>query len=134
MTNIIVLIIPIKPSRSVIKHHLQLSFRSLPTKSSLFYHDSHTSTFHVSGHRFTHLYTSLILSRVHIPASSPSETSRLLDPSGTYLLQVSLRVQDGSKPELMSRGISELVALRDMLKGVVELVVPDRLSLDTRLR
>lgn len=43
-------------------------------------------------------------------------------------------MSDGSKPELMTRGIKELLALKEMLKGVVELAVVDRLSLDTRVK
>lgn len=43
-------------------------------------------------------------------------------------------VQDVNKPELMTRGVNELMALKDMLKGVVDINVGDRLSLDTRVR
>ncbi|MCJ1310538.1 Mediator of RNA polymerase II transcription subunit 18 [Agyrium rufum] len=57
-----------------------------------------------------------------------------LDSSGSFILQASVRVQDGSKPEMMTRGISELVSFRDLMRGVVELEVGDRLALDTRVR
>lgn len=50
------------------------------------------------------------------------------------MLQASLRVADGSKPEIMSNGMKELNKLKDMLKVVVELEVGDRLALDTRVR
>ena len=57
-----------------------------------------------------------------------------LDPSGTWILQASIRVQDGSKPEIMTKGMNELKAFKDMMKGVVEMEVGDRLALDTRMR
>lgn len=95
--------------------------------------------------------TSLLLFRPHVPlqlSSSSAQSSwqplpsqqatlahsRLLDPSGAYVLQAALRVSDGTKPELMARGITELLALKEMLKGVVEMAVAERLSLDTRVR
>lgn len=61
-------------------------------------------------------------------------TLQPLDPSGMYLLQASIRVQDGNKPESMSMGINELKAFKDLMKGVVEMEVGDRLALDTRAR
>jgi len=70
--------------------------------------------------------------------SDPGEVKkadlRLLDESGGYLMQASVRVQDGSKVETMQRGANELLGLRETLRGVVELEVVERLSLDTRVR
>lgn len=60
--------------------------------------------------------------------------SRLLDPSGTYILQAAVRVQDGSKVETMTKGVNELLSLKETLKGVVEMEMGDRLALDTRVR
>ena len=57
-----------------------------------------------------------------------------IDPSGTYLLQASVRVQDGSKPESMTIATNELDTLKEMMKGVVELGAAERLSMDTRVR
>ncbi|KAI9793512.1 MAG: Mediator of RNA polymerase II transcription subunit 18 [Peltula sp. TS41687] len=57
-----------------------------------------------------------------------------LDQSGSYILQASVRVQDGSVPESMSVGITELLAFKEMMKGVVDLEVGDRLAMDTRLK
>lgn len=57
-----------------------------------------------------------------------------LDPSGGYVLQASARVQDGTKPESINLGINELKAFKDMMKGVVELEIGDRLALDTRVK
>lgn len=50
------------------------------------------------------------------------------------MLQASLRVADGTKQEIMSKGMDELNRLRETLKGVVELDAGDRMALDTRVR
>ena len=42
--------------------------------------------------------------------------------------------QDGSKVETMTKGANELLSLKEILKGVVELEISDRLALDTRVR
>lgn len=60
--------------------------------------------------------------------------SRLLDPSETYILQAAVRVQDGSKVETMTKGVNELLNLKETLKGVVDMEMGDRLALDTRVR
>lgn len=57
-----------------------------------------------------------------------------LDESGAYLLQAAVRVQDGSKPEDMNKGQSELLGFKESMRGSVDLRVVDRLSLDTRFR
>ena len=102
----------------------------------------HVSSYTISGYRFTHHSTSLLLYRIGLPAtaaeieptSSGLPQTRFLDPSGTYILQASLRVQDGSKVETMTKGVNELLGLKETLKGVVELEIGDRLALDTRVR
>ena len=105
---------------------------------------SHISSYLLSGHRFTHLSTSLLLFRLLVPSKPPSQhqdatninvsQARLLDPSGTYILQAAVRVQDGSKVETMTKGMNELLSLKETLKGVVEMEVGERLALDTRVR
>jgi len=50
------------------------------------------------------------------------------------MLQASARVQDGTKPDSINLAISELKAFKDMMKGVVELEIGDRLALDTRVK
>ena len=103
----------------------------------------HVSTYTISGHRFTHHSTSILLYRITLPPTTVEDDSasgeqpqapRLLDPSGTYILQASVRVQDGSKVETMTKGVKELLNLKETLKGVVELEIGDRLALDTRVR
>lgn len=101
------------------------------------------------GHRFTHNNISLLLFQpLTLPPpnlSNPSQASDLsakytlasaqpLDPSGSYILQASLRVQDGQKVDRMQQGTTELMNLREMLRGAVDLEVAERLSMDTRVR
>ena len=57
-----------------------------------------------------------------------------LDPSGGYVLQASARVQDGTKPDSINLAINELKAFKDMMKGVVEMEIGNRLALDTRVK
>ena len=106
---------------------------------------SFLTAFYIQGHRFTYQNTSLLLYRVFVPPSPSSqdalknifgeeeELGQLLDASGGYMLQATIRVQDGSKVELVNRGVSELQKLKETLKGVVELEPPERLALDTRV-
>ncbi|CAO1600993.1 MAG: hypothetical protein LQ349_002631 [Xanthoria aureola] len=79
-----------------------------------------TSTHHLHGHRLTHNSTSILLFQ---PPSQP-----------LYILQLAVRVADGTKPALMDRGVKELMALKEQLKGVVDVDVVDRAVLDTRVR
>lgn len=98
------------------------------------------------GDRFIHQNIILSLHRL-LPApasggsqgSPPKEAPQLdtlkpLDPSNAYVLQASIRIQEGSKPESISVGINELKAFKELMKGVVELDVGDRLALDTRVK
>lgn len=43
-------------------------------------------------------------------------------------------IQDANKPELMTRGVNELMALKETLRGVVDIDMGDRLTLDTRVK
>ena len=107
---------------------------------------SYVSEYLLEGHRVVHNNAVLLLHRVlRFPASDggdPQPRQTLppyadltpLDLSGAWVLQASLRVQDGNKPESMTLGIDELKALKDTLRGVVDLEVGDRLALDTRYR
>ncbi|KAI9829082.1 MAG: Mediator of RNA polymerase II transcription subunit 18 [Thelocarpon impressellum] len=107
---------------------------------------SYVSEYILEGHRVIHNNVILLLHRVlQFPPSDggeqgarqklpPFESLVPLDPSGTYILQASIRVHDGSKPESMTLGINELKGLKDVMRGVVDLEVGDRLALDTRFR
>ena len=103
------------------------------------------SVYYTDGYRFTYNNIALHLYLVFVPTSlPPSDVAtesdvkkadlRLLDESGGFVLQASVRVQDGSKVETMIRGATELLTLRDTLKGVVGLEMVERLALDTRVR
>ena len=94
------------------------------------------------GHALTHrnvrleLAQTLPLPVAAGPTRAPEDTERLepADKSGAYLLTAALRVADGSSVETMGRGFAELSALRDTLKGVVELEIGGRSAMDTRVR
>lgn len=100
----------------------------------------------VEGHRLIHENVIMFLHRILRYPEEPTPGSnartstpdldilRPLDESGSYLLQASVRVEDGSKPNNLNRGQSELLRFKDMMKGSVDLRVVDRLSLDTRCR
>lgn len=63
------------------------------------------------------------------------DTLTPLDESGTYTLQAYVRLQDGSSYDLVQRGATELLALKELLKSSVDLrLLENRLALDTRVR
>lgn len=66
-------------------------------------------------------------------SSSTIRTDQALDPH-TYILQLSVRVSDGTKPVPMERGVKELMSMKEMLKGVVDVDVVERGCLDMRVR
>ena len=104
----------------------------------------------MAGHRLTHSSILLQLFRPLTFPSSPeadkdsSQTSLALqnllksanplDASGAYILQASLRVYDAQKVDRMQQGTTELLNLKEMLKGAVDLEMADRLGMDTRVR
>ena len=57
-----------------------------------------------------------------------------LDRSGAYVLETKVEVKDGKKPDLVQRGAKELLGLKEILKGVVQLKGLERLVFDTRVR
>lgn len=57
-----------------------------------------------------------------------------VDPSGALVLEARVRIDDRTKPGLVSAASEELNAFKELLRGSVELKVPERLSLDTRVR
>ncbi|KAL8822720.1 MAG: hypothetical protein Q9170_008389, partial [Blastenia crenularia] len=95
----------------------------------------HTSTHHLHGHSLTHASTRILLFQPTFPPSSSSSPAKKtivpLDPSN-HILQLSLLVSDGTKPELMARGVKELMALKERLRGCVELEAVERGGLDMR--
>jgi len=74
-----------------------------------------------------------------IPGSSattlPSlDSLKLLDASGAFVLEARIRIEDRTKPSLVSAATDELGSFRDLMKGSVDMRAPDRLALDTRVR
>jgi mediator of RNA polymerase II transcription subunit 18 len=99
----------------------------------------------LEGHRFVLDNTVVLIHRILQYPDSQSESNlrtalppfnslKLLDPSGAYILEFKLRVADGSNAALVRTGEQELERFQNTMQGVVELNVPDRLSLDTRVR
>jgi mediator of RNA polymerase II transcription subunit 18, fungi type len=89
--------------------------------------------------------TILLLHRIlRYPTANPDPKLRTLlpsfdelkplDPSGAYILEAKIRLSDGSNASLVNVGQQELERLQNRMKGVVELKVPDRLALDTRVK
>lgn len=69
--------------------------------------------------------------REHLPSL---DTMVPLDPSGGYVLQVSITVQESGNPDLLKAASQRLLSLKEHLKPVVKLEPADRLSLDTRVK
>lgn len=59
---------------------------------------------------------------------------RVLDPSGTYMVEVSVRMEDRKNTAIASQAVAELESFKKNVEGVIDLRVPDRLALDTRVR
>lgn len=109
------------------------------------------------GHRFTHHATDVVMYRVVVPVAA-NQASRdprvvpddpgggsledqlragrlgLLDQSGGYMLEARVLLEDGKDPNVIQRGVRELMGLKERLRGVVDLRSPDRLTFDTRVR
>ena len=72
------------------------------------------------------------------PADLPDDTTLAkmprVDPAGSFQLEASVMVTDGSKPELMETAFAELGAFRDLLDGVVGWSEVERLVLDSRVK
>ncbi|KAF2085871.1 hypothetical protein K490DRAFT_45642 [Saccharata proteae CBS 121410] len=96
------------------------------------------------GHRFVHHNAVIFLHRIlclpvsgrdsPLPALPALNILQPLDTSGGYVIQVCVRLQDSSKPEIMEKGLAEVMNVKNTLKGVVELEPAERLALDTRLK
>ncbi|KAI5202310.1 hypothetical protein E4T39_04816 [Aureobasidium subglaciale] len=69
-----------------------------------------------------------------LPMLPSLESLKPLDTSGTFLLEACIRIDDRTKPNLVAAASDEMNAFRDLMKGSVDMKVPERLSLDTRVR
>ncbi|KAF1928601.1 uncharacterized protein M421DRAFT_62223 [Didymella exigua CBS 183.55] len=102
--------------------------------------------YYVEGHRFVHGNVVIFLHRIlHEPAVRNLQTRpkvnppafdalQLLDQSGTYVLEAKVRVQDFKDASVLELGVNELKAFQTSMGGCVELSLPDRLTMDTRVK
>lgn len=99
----------------------------------------------VSGIRFVHgnviirvarLFTVLDAEDDPIDATPPRiiNNEQLLDPSGTYVLEVSIRAEDDTSSNHISEALRELTDFGKSVDGAIDLLVVDRLALDTRVK
>ncbi|KAF2692286.1 hypothetical protein K458DRAFT_286095 [Lentithecium fluviatile CBS 122367] len=104
------------------------------------------SEYYIEGHRFVHGNVVIFLYRLlHEPGVRSLETApkvdlpafsalQPFDPSGAYMLEAKVRVQDLNTPAVLENGVGQLKAFRQQMKGCVELELPDRLAMDTRVK
>lgn len=62
------------------------------------------------------------------------EQLRTLDPVGGWIAHASVKVLNNSDVESLGQAVNELTLVKEMVKGVVDLEVVERLALDTRCR
>jgi len=102
--------------------------------------------YYIEGKRFYNQDTTLFLHRTReLPAAQPGQDSlavselpspdkcRLLDASGSWLLEASIDIADGKAQDLRDRASRQLMSMRETLRPSVKLEKPDRLALDTRI-
>ncbi|MCJ1434914.1 Mediator of RNA polymerase II transcription subunit 18 [Xylographa pallens] len=102
---------------------------------------NYVSEYLMQGHQLIHNNITLSLQRPFtIPLESETESGnglpqcrvpikilpssgklKILDPIGTFVLQASVRVHDGTKPESMAIAISELTSFKDLMRGIVDM-------------
>ncbi|KAF2625611.1 hypothetical protein BU25DRAFT_345612 [Macroventuria anomochaeta] len=102
--------------------------------------------YYIEGHRFVHGNVVIFLHRIlHEPGVRNLQTEpkvnppafealQLLDQSGTYILEAKVRVQDFKDASVLESGVNELKGFQISMRGCVELSLPDRLTMDTRVK
>ncbi|TKA82995.1 hypothetical protein B0A55_04660 [Friedmanniomyces simplex] len=98
------------------------------------------------GYRFVHNNVVIRISRI---LSVPEGTGALealdapvptlsdckpVDPSGTYYFEACVRVEDGGNSKIVEHATTELMAFKKQVEGAIDLPVPERLALDTRVK
>lgn len=102
------------------------------------------------GHRFVSGNVIIRIFRVLIPTQTTTQAHasdaildgpplavyalQVLDGSGTFMVEVSLRVEDRKNTKIAEAAVAEMAAFRRSVEGVLDLRVPDRLALDTRVK
>lgn len=64
----------------------------------------------------------------------PLSDLQLLDPSDTYMVEVSVRMEDRKNTKIADQAYAELLTFQRTVEGVIDLRVPQRLALDTRVK
>lgn len=64
----------------------------------------------------------------------PLSDCKPVDPSGSYLFEASIRVEDGKNSKLTEAAMTELLSFKKQVEGAIDLRVPERLSLDPRVK
>lgn len=62
------------------------------------------------------------------------EELKPVDESGSWIVDATVRVEEGAGAEVLERGKKELERFRQGMEGCVDLKAGDRLSLDVRVR
>lgn len=94
------------------------------------------------GNRFVYGNVVVRTVRFHVPESdtiqiealNPPADLKLLDPSGTWLVEAVTRVEDLSSTEVTDKAKRELLSFQSLMEGAIEFYTPDRFALDTRIR
>ncbi|EWC45831.1 hypothetical protein DRE_04838 [Drechslerella stenobrocha 248] len=126
-----------RPVTSRMIHHAAVSEGdALSFVESLGY--TFLSEYILAGHYFVSHHIYITLAKIMLPHQpfTPLPVSGLqpLDPVDSYILQASIKVFSANEQETMNKGVEALKTLKNELKGIVDLEVGDRLSLDTRVR
>ena len=106
----------------------------------------YVSQYVLEGHKYYDQDTTLFLYKVlqvphrddrhsteqpgHLPAFSDLKP---FDNGESFVLQASIEAIDGNHPEVKEKAINQLLAIKETLKQAVDLVIGDRLALDTRV-
>jgi mediator of RNA polymerase II transcription subunit 18 len=94
----------------------------------------------VSGNVVIRIFR-ILLTTQQLPADKilegpplPVSELNVLDPSGTYVVEVSVRMEDRKNTKIAEQAVAELRVFKQSVEGVIDLRVPDRLALDTRVK
>ncbi|EDU47170.1 rna polymerase ii mediator complex subunit protein [Pyrenophora tritici-repentis] len=102
--------------------------------------------YYIEGYRLIHGNVIISLWRIlHEPELRNVQTApkttlpiwtglKLLDPSGAYVLDATVRIEDFNDAAVLEAGVNELKRFQTQMKGCVNLSLPDRLALDTRVK
>ncbi|TGZ84244.1 hypothetical protein EX30DRAFT_338788 [Ascodesmis nigricans] len=102
----------------------------------------HASYF-TENRRLVHNNVVLTLSQILVPKTPEAglgnpyrkdEELRPLDPKNGWIVQASVKVANNSDLDGLGQAVNELTQVKDMVKGVVDLEVIERLALDTRVK